>query len=102
MQKLLSSFLVILIGFSLLGCKSSGEMRLHGKMTTIEHMDGVCWIFVDDKNRKYEVVTPSGQILKEGLQMSIKAVEVSTRTYCGLPTVIEVIEFRPDFEKDTY
>lgn len=82
------------------GCKSSGAMKLHGKMTSIPHMDGKCWIFVDDNDRKYEVITPSAQILKEDLQMSIKAIEVDRKTYCNLPTVIEILEYRPDFSKD--
>lgn len=90
---LLASLLV------LSGC-ADDEMRLHGHMEKMEHEGQTCWIFVDDDHKAYEVITPSPEVLKEGLQMSVKAVEVERKTLCQLPTVIDIYEYRPDFAKD--
>lgn len=81
-------------------CGRERVMQLHGKMTEIQHLGQTCWIFMDDQHQYYEVITPSTQILREGLQMSIRAIEVQSKTLCELPTVIEVLEFRPDHLKD--
>lgn len=81
-------------------CGRERVMQLHGKMTKIQHLGQTCWIFMDDQHQYYEVITPSTQILREGLQMSIRAIEVQSKTLCELPTVIEVLEFRPDHLKD--
>ena len=84
---------------SLSAC-SDGEMKMHGHMEKIVHQGQTCWIFVDDDHKSYEVITPSELVLRENLQMSIKAVEVERKTLCQLPTVIDILAFRPDYEKD--
>lgn len=97
--KAISLFLAVMSSILLAGCEAS-DMALHGHMTKIEHEGDTCWIFVDDDNNAYEVITGSDQILKEGLQMRVKAFEVDRKTTCQLPTVIEIYEFMPDYAKD--
>ncbi|PIQ29223.1 hypothetical protein COW36_17450 [bacterium (Candidatus Blackallbacteria) CG17_big_fil_post_rev_8_21_14_2_50_48_46] len=93
--------LAILVGtLALMSCGGDRAMQLHGKMTKIQHLGETCWVFMDDQHRYYEVITPSSQILHEGLQMSIRAIEVQSKTLCELPTVIEIIEYRPDHFRD--
>lgn len=89
-----------LLGMSFLSACQSDEMRLHGHMEKIQHEGQTCWIFIDDDHKAYEVITPSELVLKENLQMSIKAYEVERQTLCQLPTVIDIVAFRPDFAKD--
>ncbi len=94
------SLLIALVSSSfLVGCPSS-DFSLHGHMTKIEYEGDTCWVFVDDDHRYYEVITGSDQILQEGLQMRVKAFEVSRKTTCQMPTVIEIYEYMPDFAKD--
>ena len=97
--RLLKSFLFC-ASIALSGCGGESEIRLHGHMETLQFEGQTCWIFVDDMHKKYEVVTPSPEVLKEGLQMTVKAVSVERQTLCMLPTVIDIIEYRPDFAKD--
>lgn len=97
--KAISLFLVTMSSILLAGCASS-DMALHGHMTKIEYEGDTCWIFVDDNNNSYEVITGSDQILQEGLQMRVKAFEVKRKTTCQLPTVIEIYEYMPDYAKD--
>jgi hypothetical protein len=92
-------FALLMAPLLLTACQDQ-EMQLHGKMTTIKHMGKTCWVFQDDNHNKYEVITPSVELLRENLQMSIRAFEVKSKTLCDLPTVIEVFEYRPDFSKD--
>lgn len=89
----------LLLMLSLSAC-SDQEMKLHGRMSTIEYQGKTCWIFIDDQGYKYEVITPSPQILREGLRMQIKAYAVERQTLCQLPTVIDIHEYRPDTIKD--
>ena len=92
-------FLASLLCAGLAGCGES-EKRLHGHMESFEHEGQRCWIFVDDDHKKYEVITPSYEVLREGLQMQIKYVESDRQTLCQLPTVIDIVEYKPDFSKD--
>ena len=98
-MKALSLLIAILSTSFLVGCPSS-DFALHGHMTKMEHEGDTCWIFVDDDNHYYEVITGSEQILKEGLQMRVKAFEVDRKTTCQMPTVIEIYEYMPDYAKD--
>lgn len=90
---------LLALSASLAGCKDD-QMHLHGRMTRMEHEGQTCWIFVDDNHNSYEVITPSAQVLRDGLQMSIRAIESDRKTLCQFPTVIDILEFRPDFSKD--
>lgn len=96
--RLFQAFLLC-AGLALSGC-SNDELRLHGHIESLSYEGQTCWIFVDDNHQSYEVITPSGEVLKEGMQMTIKAVSVDRQTLCSLPTVIDIIEYRPDFAKD--
>lgn len=101
MKKIRFLTLYLLLGASLaLSSCSDGQMHLHGHMETIDYLGQKCWIFIDDNHDSYEVITPSPQVLREDLQMRIKAVKVERKTLCDLPTVIDIIEFRPDYDKD--
>ncbi|HEY9840715.1 MAG: hypothetical protein ACAI44_03935 [Candidatus Sericytochromatia bacterium] len=84
---------------ALSGC-GDGKMHLHGHMESFEFEGQRCWIFVDDNHKKYEVITPSSEVLRDGIQMSIRAEESESKTLCQLPTVIDVVEYRYDFAKD--
>ncbi len=90
---------LLMAALALTAC-SEGDMELHGKMTTIQYLGKTCWVFQDDNHNYYEVITPSVEILKDGLHMSVRAFEVNSKTLCNLPTVIEIYEFRPDHSKD--
>jgi len=90
----------LLAGLLLLSACGKREIKLHGHMSSIQYQGNTCWIFIDDNHNSYEVVTPSPQILREGLRMQIRAVEVDRKTLCDLPTVIEIEKFRPDTIND--
>lgn len=92
-------FLALLCCAGLSAC-GDGTTKMHGHMESLEHDGQKCWIFVDDNHNKYEVITPSSEVLREGLQMSIKAETSEAKTMCELPTVIDIVEYRPDFAKD--
>lgn len=91
--------LALLSCTSLAGC-GDGTTRMHGHMESLEYEGQKCWIFVDDNHNKYEVITPSSQVLRDGVQMSIKAERSQSKTLCELPTVIDIVEYRYDFAKD--
>lgn len=92
--------LMTLSCLSLSGCGGKEKIQIHGHMESLSYEGQTCWIFVDDDHKKYEVITNSGDVLKEGLQMTIKYEPVSRQTLCQLPTVIDIVEYRPDFAKD--
>lgn len=98
-SRMLALLLPGLLLMSLSAC-SEREIKLHGRMSTLEYQGKTCWIFIDDNGHSYEVITPSPQILREGLRMQIKAYEVERKTLCQLPTVIDIHEYRPDTIKD--
>ena len=102
MKNVISSPLLRLLLLTLVALPAcaSQEMQLHGTMSTFEFRGETCWVFRDDQGRPFEVITPSSQILRDGLQLSIRAVKVKAKTLCELPNVIEVLEYRPDFAKD--
>lgn len=88
------------LGLFLLGhlgaCDKDDTLRLHGKMESVEHLGYTCWVFRDDSGRAYEVVTPSTQILKDGLAMTIIAMPSEIKTICELGDNIEIVKYRPD------
>ncbi|PKL74805.1 MAG: hypothetical protein CVV27_18625 [Candidatus Melainabacteria bacterium HGW-Melainabacteria-1] len=91
-------FLLVLI-LTLYGC-SDDKISLRGHMETLEYEGQTCWIFVDEMHRKYEVITPSPEVLRPNVKMSIRAYPVERKTLCQLPTVIDIVEYRLDFAKD--
>ena len=76
------------------GC-ANGEMELFGTVKQIQHEGQTCWIFEDENHQFYEIITASPQILQPGLRATIRAVEVERKTSCQLPTVIDVLSYRP-------
>lgn len=91
--------LALLSCAGLAGC-GDGLKHLHGHMETLQHDGQTCWIFVDDNHNSYEVNTPSSEVLRPNVQMSIKAETLDSKTLCELPTVIDIVEYRLDFAKD--
>lgn len=84
--------LIALMGIS--ACESQ-EMELYGKVTTLDHEGQTCWVFVDENHNAYEIITASSQILQPGMTAAIRAVEVDRKTSCQLPTVIDIVSYRP-------
>jgi hypothetical protein len=79
---------------SLSACKGD-EMQLYGKVSTIEYAGQTCWVFMDENNNAYEIITGSSQVLQPGMRAEIRAVEVNRKTSCQLPTVIDIVSYRP-------
>lgn len=90
------SLSVLFVLGTLSACNQDKTLRLHGKMESVEHLGYTCWVFRDDNGRSYEVVTPSTQILKDGLAMNIIAEPSGIKTICELGDNIEIIKYRPD------
>lgn len=88
------SFLFIAGLLCLSACQGK-EMELYGKVTTLQHEGQTCWIFVDENHNSYEIITASSQILQPGMTAAIRAVEVDRKTSCQLPTVIDIVSYRP-------
>lgn len=95
------SAILLCASFGLSAC-SDKKMQMHGHMESMTHEGQTCWIFVDDNHRSYEVITPSHEVLKEGLQMFVRYEFADRQTMCGFPTVIDILEYRPDFAKDMH
>ncbi len=79
---------------SLSACKGN-EMELFGKVSRIEHEGQTCWVFMDENHNAYEIITGSTQVLQPGMRAEIRAVEVNRKTSCQLPTVIDIVSYRP-------
>lgn len=86
--------LLMLTLMCLSACKSN-EIQLFGKVTTFEHEGQTCWIFMDENNNAYEIITGSTQVLQPGLRAEVRAIEVNRKTSCQLPTVIDIVSYRP-------
>ena len=86
--------LLVVTLVSLSACKGN-EMELYGKVTTLEHEGQTCWVFMDDNHNAYEIITGSSQVLHPGMRAEIRAVEVNRKTSCQLPTVIDIVSYRP-------
>ncbi len=87
-------FFGLIMLLSLTACKSQ-EMELYGKVSILQHEGQTCWIFTDENNNAYEIITASSQILQPGMTAAIRAVEVNRKTSCQLPTVIDIVSYRP-------
>lgn len=86
--------LLIVTLMSLSACKGD-EIQLYGKVTTFDHEGQTCWVFMDENHNAYEIITGSTQVLQPGMRAEIRAVEVKRKTSCQLPTVIDIVSYRP-------
>ena len=92
--------LLICISSSFLLQCSEDTFKVHGEMKAIMHQGFRCWYFKADNGKYFEVVTPSTDILREGLRMYIEAVRVERSTWCGLGDTIEIVRYKADNPKD--
>lgn len=97
------SALCLFASLGLAGCNNQGgKIQMHGHIESMQVDGHTCWLFIDDEHQSYEVITPSREVLRDGLKMFIRAVPIERHTLCGFPTVIDILEYRPDGVADDY